>query len=207
LIYAIVFQTSSSDRGEAALWAFWLGAFAYFAIEFWYMFRPYVKQAFGQSIQNAGGRGNFAVSPPAQAPQAYAPPPFPSGAAAPGMQKRHVGIIVVAILCFAEAGFWIIGSAQDFTKGRFENIDAVALMFVGIDSVIGYGLLKLKRWGRILKIIAVALNLGAMMIPFFTLSSSERDGSFWAVWLAIVAYSGFVLWYMLTPQVKQAFSR
>jgi hypothetical protein len=150
--------------------------------------------------QSAEAPGYYAFPPPP-------PPPFPAGFAAVGTRKKPIGLIIVTVLTFLEAGFWIWGLSQDLSRDRFEIVDFVALVYAAVDIATGYGLLKIKVWGRILRMVTAAINLVLMIIPLFTVSSNDRDATFWAIWLALFAYSGLNLWLMSKTQVKQAFKR
>ena len=76
----------------------------------------------------------------------------------------------------------------------------VVLFFAALYFVTGWGMLQLKGWARIITMVLAGLSI---------------LGSFWRLqfnpfllfWVAVrVAIAGWILWYLLQPQVSAAFN-
>ncbi|MGE5323077.1 MAG: hypothetical protein ACM3SW_09460 [Actinomycetota bacterium] len=80
----------------------------------------------------------------------------------------------------------------------------VLLVCAALAVLLGWGLLKLKEWARIVAIILAALGvLGALLGLFAGLGHFMMIGIFWA--LCRLAINGLIIWYLLQPHVKAAF--
>jgi uncharacterized membrane protein (DUF2068 family) len=138
---------------------------------------------------------------------------------------RPTGVTVIAVLDFIGAGFCVLAglgmmlgggviatmmSQQSGAAGAglLGVIGAAAGVFLlacaAIAALLGWGLLKLKEWARIVTIIFAALGaLGAVFSVFALLAHFVVFGIFWA--LVRLAINGLIIWYLLQPQVKAAF--
>jgi hypothetical protein len=142
--------------------------------------------------------------------------------------SRPVGVTIIAIFEFLGAAFLLLigilaiagggilasvmSQSQNAGAGGMGGIMAFiggaisifCFIFAVICALIGWGLLKLKGWARILVIVFSALGvilgllglLGAFAHPALLVGVVIR-----------LAINGLILWYMLTPDVKAAFAR
>jgi hypothetical protein len=138
---------------------------------------------------------------------------------------RPTGVTIIAVLDFIGAGFCVLAGLGMMLGGGFiatmmsqqsgaagaglmGAIGAAAGIFflicAAIAGLLGWGLLKLKEWARIVTIIFAALGaLGAVLGLFAVLGHFVVIGIFWA--LVRLAINGLIIWYLLQPQVKAAF--
>jgi len=122
-----------------------------------------------------------------------------------GTGRRPRAVIVIAILSFVEAGIWIIPISQDFSRNRLPARDFGAFLLVCAAAAIGFGLIKLMGWARLLKVLVAAVD-AILMIS--VAQDAFHEGGFGEVmWIVMFI---FVIWsalYMFRPQVKRAFSK
>jgi hypothetical protein len=166
---------------------------------------PDVAQAKPSSTnsQNLAPASESFATPAAPAfdPQTGAPAP----SVATGARKRPVGVLVFAILSFVEVGIWVYAALYDSYHGRFETLDTGMLVLATIGVIAGYGLIRLKAFGRFLKIICAAVDI--VLLLRVVQDASHEGGWSFTVWLALFAYFVFVIWYMLTSRANQWFRR
>lgn len=139
--------------------------------------------------------------------------------------ERPLGVTVLAILYFVNAGIAFIGIAGfaylaneiDFFEpypmprsafaqpmmephsfmGAIMLTVGIVLGVIGaINAVIGVGLLKARRWARNLAIAFAIIN-----IIIYSLAIPGTLGAS----LAMVFFNGFILWYLYRPQVVMYF--
>lgn len=137
---------------------------------------------------------------------------------------RPTGVTVIAVLDFIGAGVCVVagiaimlgggfiasmmGQQQGASAGLLAAIGAAAGVFLlfcaAIAAFLGWGLLKLKNWARIVTIVFAALGaLGGVFGIFAVLAHFAAIGMFWA--LCRLALNGWIIWYMLQPHVRTAF--
>ena len=138
---------------------------------------------------------------------------------------RPTGVTVIAVLDFIGAGFCVLAGVGMMVGGGFiatmmsqqsggasaglmGAIGAAAGIFflvcAAIAALLGWGMLKLKEWARIVTIVLSALGaLGAVLGLFAVLAHFVVFGVFWA--LVRLAINGLIIWYLLQPHVKAAF--
>ena len=137
---------------------------------------------------------------------------------------RPTGVTVIAVLDFIAAGFCLLGGIgmlvgggflatmmnqqQGAGAGIFAAIGAAAgvffLVLAALAAFIGWGMLKLKGWARIITIVLSALGILGALLGLFGAFAHFGVGvlMFTVIRLAI---NGWILWYMLQPNVKAAF--
>jgi hypothetical protein len=142
--------------------------------------------------------------------------------------QRPTGVTVLAILCF------IWGGAEvDFTI-RLMNLFIKAnhaggvwlpmvygvwppmvlglvfcLAYTAVCAVVGYGLLRLKNWGRIAAIVFASLAIINKLTRLMMLNSTFQsvNPTFRGYFsLLFIGLSGWTLYYLTRARVKQAFS-
>ena len=130
----------------------------------------------------------------------------PSGAVKTRKKWPPVGVIIVVVLGFIAAGGVFAGVWSEITIGApFQTLVFLLFLLAVADTVAGYGLLKLKKWGRILKII-VSVATVCWLISVVPDAYKEGSASL-ALWAAVVAYVVAVVLYMFSTRVNQAFSK
>jgi len=137
---------------------------------------------------------------------------------------RPTGVTVIAVFDFIGAGFCVLAGLgmmlgggfiatmlnqqQGASAGVLAAIGAAAgvffLFLAAVAILLGWGLLKLKEWARIVTIVLAAVGvLFGVMGLFAILGHFAAIGIFIA--LCRLAINGVILWYLLQPHVKAAF--
>ena len=97
----------------------------------------------------------------------------------------------------------IVGASSDVFSGHTETADPFFLLFAAVDIAASIGLLKLKQWGRWLKIthdvVSGCFLLGIADRPF------RQGDSDLALWIVLMTYLVAVVMYMFNAHVKQTF--
>ncbi|HEY6306673.1 MAG TPA: hypothetical protein VI488_09490 [Candidatus Angelobacter sp.] len=97
----------------------------------------------------------------------------------------------------AGAGAGIFGAIAAFAGVFF-------LVVAAIDFLVGWGLMKLKGWARIIAIVFAALGvLGSLFGLVGVFSHFAMFVLFWTV--VRLALLGWMIWYLLQPNVSAAF--
>jgi hypothetical protein len=142
--------------------------------------------------------------------------------------NRPTGVTVIAILYFVVAGFCILGGlgmilgggflasivSQSQANGSGAGAGLIAgmgaalgigfLIGSAIPILLGWGLLKLKEWARI--IVIVFASLGLVLGVLGLLGALAHFAVILLFWLVVrLAINGCILWYLLQPDVKAAF--
>lgn len=136
-------------------------------------------------------------------------------------QQRPTGITILAVLAFIGGIFGICGGLGGIVGGSFfgglaasvgaSNATALggmvvvysilALAFAVAELVFGFGAWTLKPWAWMLGMVLFGLN-----IVFNLVSVLAGWAAFGSVILPL-AIAGVIIYYLLTPDVKQAFGR
>jgi hypothetical protein len=128
----------------------------------------------------------------------------------------QIGLGVVCLVGMSLFGAFITKLAAD--NPQLANVNMTAIMasvgvvfaigffvFALISALIGWGMLALKNWARIISIIYS--SIGILVCGFgllFSLLRFRPVNFIWdAAWLAI---NGLIIWYLLQPQVRAAFA-
>jgi hypothetical protein len=91
-----------------------------------------------------------------------------------------------------------------FLAGLGAVIGVLALVFAALYALVGWGLLKLKEWARIVTI--VLSGLGALGALFGLVAVFTHFGLIIVFWsLVRLAICAWIIWYLLQPNVKAAF--
>ncbi len=141
---------------------------------------------------------------------------------------RPGGVTVIAVLYFIGAVLCVLGGIGMLVGGGFmatlinqsgaqgagagagifaalgAAVGVVFLVIAAIAILVGWGLLKLKNWARILAIVFAVLGvLGAL---FGLVGAFSHFGTMILVWTVIrLAINGWIIWYLLQPNVSAAF--
>jgi hypothetical protein len=137
---------------------------------------------------------------------------------------RPTGVTVIAVLDFIGAAFCVLAGlgmmlgggyfATMLSQGRGANAGMLAaigaaagvifLVLGAIGILLGWGLLKLKDWARIITIVLAGLGaLGGLFALFGVLGHFAAIAMFFV--LCRLAINGLIIWYLLQPQVSAAF--
>lgn len=134
---------------------------------------------------------------------------------------RPTGVTVIAVLDFIGAGIAVLAALGMMLGGGFvasmisqqQGAGAGVLAAIGaaagiaflfgaaIAILLGWGLLKLKEWARIITIVLA--GLGALGALFAVLTHFFAIGMFGALCRLVI--NGLIIWYLLQPHVKAAF--
>ncbi len=138
--------------------------------------------------------------------------------------QRPTGVTILAVLSFIGAvlallvalgsffmggmGLAGIGGQATGMGGTLAMLGAFAgvvmLILAALYLVVGFGLWKLRSWGRMLAIILVALGMLAALAGLVKSFMPLHVGV--VVWeLIVIAIDVWILWYFFRPHVKQAF--
>ena len=130
--------------------------------------------------------------------------------------NRPQGVTVIAVLYFVRAAFFaclglifmVAGAAVATAIAERSGLPAALIAGAGVlvavllfcfsafQALVGWGLLRLKEWARIIAIALSALSLALGVFGLFRLSLFG---------VLRIAISGVILWYLLQPHVVAAF--
>lgn len=138
---------------------------------------------------------------------------------------RPVGITIIAILIFLGITFCVLLEIRLFARSdliadfisTFSDADPandlpslgaalllILLVLPTLSVMAAWGLWKLKNWGRIL-LIALMINSSAFESIRWLLTPHVKM-SFSVASVITLAINGLIIWYLLKPNVKAAFS-
>lgn len=118
-------------------------------------------------------------------------------------QKRAIGIVVIAVVVFLFSAIAFIGTLHDSIYGRPGSETELGVLLGAAGIAASYGVITKKRWGRVLQLIFSA----ACVVWLLTLTQDAfSDSKDVMPWIGAFGFSAFVIWYMLTPRVKQEFA-
>jgi hypothetical protein len=140
---------------------------------------------------------------------------------------RPTGVTVIAILEFLVAGFCLLLGLGMILGGGFiasiinqqgQGNAGAASVFAGFGAVLGFvflvgaainiavgiGLLKLKGWARITTIVLAGIGAAFQLLGLLASLAHFSVGNFLYT-VVILAIQGFIIWYLLKPEVKAAF--
>ena len=142
--------------------------------------------------------------------------------------NRPTGVTVIAVLFFLAAVLGVLagigmmffggfmatlinqsgGQGSGAGAGLFAGLGVafgiVVLVFAALYFLVGWGLLKLKEWARIVTIVLAALGVLGALFGFVAIFSHF---ALLIVFSSLVrlAICAWMIWYLLQPQVKAAF--
>jgi TIR domain len=182
----------------------WLILFAFFCGIVMYLVRPKTRAAFvaagttNTATQVARNFGDVGSATPAARNVS-------SELFARGTGRRPTPVLVIAILSFVEAGIWIIPIYGDFDRNHPAPRDFGAFLLVLASAAIGFGLIKLMGWARLLKVVVAAVD-AVLMIS--VAQEAFHEGGFGEfMWIIMFIYIIWSALFMFTPKVKRAFSK
>ena len=138
---------------------------------------------------------------------------------------RPVGVTILAVLNFIGAfccvavaivmivGLSILGASASgaHTAGMMALAGGgviagvLLIVFALIPILIGYGLMKLKNWARIVSIILAALGI-LMALPGLFMALGHIVIFALVINLIGIGIDALIVWYLLQPDVKKAFA-
>jgi hypothetical protein len=199
VVWLLTLTPDASDAADIGLLLFAFG-FSGFAIQ--YMSSKRVKQEFAQAAVER--QKYFASNFVSTGPAASGRSGIVSGISARGTGRRPPAVLVIAILSFVEAGIWMIPISQDIGRNRLQARDFSAFL-VCAAVAIGFGLIKLMGWARLLKVVVSAVD-AVLMIS--VAQDAFREGGFGEVmWIVMFIYIIWSAWYLFAPRMKGVFSK
>jgi hypothetical protein len=184
----------------------WICAQGLFAFIIWYMRTARVKEEFARASAERQKHmaGNFASNFASTGTAPAGTAGIASVISARGTGRRPRAVLVIAILSFVEAGIWIIPISQDIGRNRLEPRDYGAFLLVCAAAAIGFGLIKLMNWARLLKVVVAAVDVVLMISAA---QEAFHGGGFGEVmWIVMFIYIIWSAWFLFAPRAKGAFS-
>lgn len=137
------------------------------------------------------------------------------------VRERPSGVSVIAILYVvggvAQALSSLFGMALSIDAANYMawlgipssfgsgiTLFIIAMLFGIADIAIGIGLWQLREWARITTLVLAALGLLASLI-MIVLALSVPSATAAAMWLIPAIVDGLIVWYLLQPNVVEAF--
>jgi hypothetical protein len=141
--------------------------------------------------------------------------------------KRPIGVTIIAILMFFGATILALGSVAFFfvavmgmTGGDAGEPVSVAisgmgvaggfllLVLGGVAACLAMGVLELRAWARVVSIASIAAGIGYTILSLFAFREYVviPVGPSIICHLLVLTTAGWMLAYLLHPQVKQVFS-
>lgn len=142
--------------------------------------------------------------------------------------QRPTGVTVIAVIDFVGAGLLLLGALGAVFGGTFLGsfiggmsgrtgtsgaalgfvigaIIAVVMLFLAaVSALVGWGMLNLKEWARIVQIIIAAIGI-ISRLGSLALVHTPMMGIFGAWALVVLGYYIWVVYYLVQPQVRAAF--
>jgi hypothetical protein len=180
----------------------WICGQGLFAFIIWYMCTARVKEEFARA--SAERQKDFAsnFTPMGAAAGASG---IASEISARGTGRRPIAVVVIAILSFVEAGIWMIPIKQALRHGLVSPRAMGAFLLACAATAIGFGLIKLMGWARLLKVVIAAVD-AILMIS--VAQDAFNEGGFGEVmWIVMFIYIIWSAWYLFAPRMKGVFSK
>jgi len=138
--------------------------------------------------------------------------------------RRPAGVTIVAIVCFLAAAFIVLTGIRLFARDGFmatlfsqgsdsgvasglAELGAASILlvitFTALYALAGWGLWKLKNWGRILTIFLMAIGFVFRLLLWY-LTPYFKMSNFLATVVTLVLY-GVTALYLFKPEVKATF--
>lgn len=164
------------------------------------------------------------VIPPAASAFSSLPPPPPPPDVYPramrqGTASRPLEMTVIAIVDFALIPLLLYFQLQYIARYSQRLDGWMGLGVDGLALAAGYGLIRVKNWGRILQIILAAISVAALF-NFVSMVGSHSHiyvpylrgawfvypigGSYWQAAFIWLAYYSWVAWSLFTPKANRA---
>lgn len=138
--------------------------------------------------------------------------------------QRPSGVTLIAVLDFIGATGCLIGALAfgavtglvasngnpNSPLARAAGIGGAAgaamfLLFAAISIAIGVGLLKLRNWARLVSIFFAVLGV-VLIVVGFVLTLAHVNAFSIVIDILFLALDGWIVWYLLSARVKQAFT-
>jgi hypothetical protein len=131
---------------------------------------------------------------------------------------KPVGVTIIAIVFFLESAFVVllgirlarsglITTSYSGSSGLPELVAAaivLAVVFSALYALAGWGLWKLKNWGRLLAVALQTIGSAVDLLRWVFTKNPSMSKSFATV--ITLALYGAVVWYLTKKDVKAAFS-
>lgn len=150
------------------------------------------------------------MSPPPATPPPGGPYATPATGAGAAPSTRPTGVTILAVLAAIGAFFALMAALGSFMGGAVlgaggaEGVGAFVavlgvflLIYAVAAAAVAYGLLKRARWAWYVTIVLVGLGLLGALVSLFSFDILS--------FLFQAAINGFVLWYLMKPEVQAWF--
>ena len=140
--------------------------------------------------------------------------------------QKPVGVIVIAVLdflgtiilgCLGLLAFLAMGFLAprivEATNGQLPSaviaglgifLGLVCFFFAAITAVLGYGMLSLKEWARIVQMVLAAIGIVFGVLGLLSAMLHFHILGFMVVGIRL-AINFAIIWYLIQPDVKSAF--
>lgn len=131
---------------------------------------------------------------------------------------RPAGVVIVAVLYWLSAfflllvggimaiGFTAFSALRNGVPPFLAGLGVIGgIIFLGLGAamaLIGYSLFQLQEWARVTTIVLVAIGFAAAIFGFMHPFGFGRVSA-----ILRMAIDGFIIWYLVQPQVVGAFRR
>ena len=138
------------------------------------------------------------------------------------MPQRPGGVALIAVLYFLGAAFLLCGTLlaigisvaglslrhtgpMALLAGVGVIGGVICAMFAALAVLIGWGLWTLRNWARVVALVLAILGAVVALPAFFSMGGAHMGMVGWAGPVFRLGINGLIAWYLLQPQVKQAF--
>ncbi len=127
---------------------------------------------------------------------------------------RPVGVTVIAIICFLVATYEVLSGIRLLARGGVmaalsgppelrAGLFLLIIIFPALYALAGWGLWKVKSWGRILTLFLLVVGF-AFVLVLWLLTPHFKMSGFLETVVSLALY-GVTAWYLFKPNVKAAF--
>ncbi len=137
--------------------------------------------------------------------------------------NQPTGVVIISILYFLAAacmllvgaglivGLGVLGmAARQMQMGALLGVigafgGAMVLIFGALIAIVGWGLWTLKNWARIVALVLAVIGALGSVSGVVFLTSMHFGALGWTWALLRLGVNVLIIWYLVQPEVKQAF--
>jgi hypothetical protein len=120
--------------------------------------------------------------------------------------KRPAGVTIIAILMFAGGVFVALLPGPLYYRGIGTIGESWRFALSLLDIAIGIGLLMRSGWARLATIAVATLSIGLSIVALCSGLQHMRAIDVFSH-LVTLPIDGFIVWYLLTPEIGRVFAR